>query len=770
MRLRLGDPVKRWMAVRPLALGAACFLLGLIAGRAAPSVMAWAIGAGCLAALLGIFRRKALIFALCVALGGTWISARLARPDAPERDDACLTGVVDSDADVTDYRVRVRLTGAALDGEPLPCKVMLYLYDVEDVPPVGATITATARTWQPADAGNPGGFDFGAWLWRQGVALCATSSAKKLVSIEPSTRFSLAALTQRTRAGVSSLIRETFDEDCADIVTALVIGDRSDLSEETWRRFRASGVAHLLALSGLHVGVLFAALEWLLTRLRLSRRTAFFTALPAMAAYALLVGAPASMLRACLMIAAAHVARLLGRPRDGASILCLAMLPLLIVNPLYIEDAGFVLSFSAVAGLLLFGRRIPLPEARWENRPTRVLKWFGQLARASFAAQIGTLPASACCFNQLPLWFLPFNVALGPLMIALYPLLLIVVIASAVCAPLGAVLAVPAQMLLRLFAAVTRWGAQMPLALVNAADWPAWLIALYAASAFLASPYARLSRRRAGKAAACAAMSMAVSLARLLPAITGHGDGGEITFLDVGEGDAAVVRTERKVYLIDTGDGDTAARYLLDHGLRPDGVFLSHGHRDHAGGLEALVGCFPPCPVYVSCAWDRDGLDESLLETWQSAVDAGWEPVVLSAGDELALSDKAVLRVWHPAPDGAAGVNENSMVCSVHIGDSAALFTGDLPATQELTALPDCTVLKVAHHGARTSTGPLLIEKTTPSIAVISVGHNSFGHPAPEVLERLAGAKVYRTDLGGAVTVTMTADGETRVETWKKAR
>ena len=322
MRLRGEDPVNRWIALRPLALGTACFLLGLIAGHAAPGVPVWGLAALGLAALLPVFRKKALIFALILPLGAMWISLRMIRPALPELEEALLTGRVDSDAVVSENRVRLLLADASLDGEALPCRVMLYLYDMEEIPPFGAEIAAQVRTWRPSGAGNPGGFDYGAWLWRQGAALCASAGASNVLSVEPPQGFSPAGWLHETRARLTALIGQAFDGDCAGVVTALITGDRSGLSEETWENYRASGVSHLLALSGLHVGALFLLVEWLLMRLRLSRRAAFFAALPFMAAYALLVGAPASVLRACLMLTAARTAASLpfcGRYRLGST-------------------------------------------------------------------------------------------------------------------------------------------------------------------------------------------------------------------------------------------------------------------------------------------------------------------------------------------------------------------------------------------------------------------------------------------------------------------
>ena len=289
------------------------------------------------------------------------------------------------------------------------------------------------------------------------------------------------------------------------------------------------------------------------------------------------------------------------------------------------------------------------------------------------------------------------------------------------------------------------------------------LILLYAAAALLAAaPVTRFYRLRRGLAAA--AMAGLAAVAWLLPALP-SGEDVTITFLDVGQGDAAVIVTDNLCYLADVGDGNAASRWLLDEGLTPQGVFLTHGHADHAGGLKAIVDAFPPSTLYVSCLWDEEAHDDSVDEGWQKALDAGWNVCYLAAGDEVKLSQSALARVWNPSGDAAADINENCMVLSVQTGRSAALITGDLPMSCERIPLPDCTVLKVAHHGAASSTGEIMLAQTTPSVAVISVGRNNYGHPSPDTLERLSGCAVYRTDERGAVTVVMKANGETEVRT-----
>ncbi|MBR3503448.1 MAG: DNA internalization-related competence protein ComEC/Rec2 [Clostridia bacterium] len=766
MSARRGDPAGRWMSARPLALLAACFLAGVVAGRAVPDATpVWGALALAAALTLALFRKRTLAFALAVMLGALHMSLFLVKPDVSRAEGVRLTGYVDAEPRKTDKALRLRLSRAEIDGEPLPCRVMLYLYDMEAIPACGDRVTATVDTWTPRGAGNPGGFDYAAWLWRQRVALCASAGADSVLSVDPPDSFSLPRWTQVLRGRVAAVIRGAFSEAGAGVALALVAGDRSEMSEELRDNYRASGVAHLLALSGLHVGVLMAALEWALRRLRLSRKASFLVTLPVMAVYALLVGLPASVLRACLMYAAARLARLEGRPRDGLSLIALSMLPMLLADPLCIEDAGFILSYSAAAGLALFARPWPERASMHRSLPARCGAKLLAALRVSLAAQAGALPAMICLYNQIPLWFLPFNLALGPLVALLFPLLLTAVALSALCPALAAPFVWVSERLVAFLSAATALGARLPLALVNASDWPAWLIALYAAAALCASPYVRFTRAGRRRAWARAAMPALVALGLLLPRLGGQ-SGLEITFVDVGQGDGAVIRAQGRTYLVDTGDGSAMAEYLLNRGLEPEGVFLSHGHSDHVGGLLALVDDFPPCPIYVSAAWDGEPPDEAVALAWEKATAAGWPVVRLRAGDELLLSPDVTMTVWHPGGPEAHGLNETSMVCSVSYGESTALFTGDLPMAQEFIPLPRCTVLKVAHHGSKYATGALLLDQARPDAAVISVGHNSFGHPAPEVLARLEGAAVYRTDERGAVTVVLGKDGSTRVTTW----
>lgn len=765
--------LSRWIERRPLSVFALCFAAGAAIAHAAPLALwiTWAIAAAVVAALMTAFRQKALAFSLALLLGALWIDLFLIKPDVTAEQDVLLAGCVDSAVSQGEKSWRVRLDHVTIDGEECPSKVMLYFYSEPPELEYGARLSMRVNTWLPGENADSSGFDYAAWLWRQRVALGASAKSRSEITIEPPSSFSLTGWSLESRARLNAVIERVFPADSAPFAAALITGDKSAMPEEEKENYRRAGVSHLLALSGLHVSALFLCLEFLLRKMRVNRRAAFSVSLGLMAVYTVVVGCPASIVRAAVMYAAARIGAFSGRPRDGLTTLSAALLILLIVNPLYIEDVGFLLSFTAVGGLAVLAPGwLNAPRKNDADRPMRVpsrlesaLANVAQNLIASMAAQLGTLPVVACQFNQLPVWFLLFNAVLIPAMTLIYPALLFVTLLGCVWTTGGAVLGGVLAWIVRLFNRITALGAILPMAQVNCPDWPAWLILLYAAAAALAAaPVTRFYRLRRGLA--MAAMAAMAAVAWLLPALP-SGEDVIITFLDVGQGDAAVVETDNLCYLIDVGDGNTAARWLLDQGLTPQGVFLTHGHADHAGGLKAIVDAFPPSTLYVSCLWDEEERDVSVDEGWQRALEEGWSVRYLAAGDEVKLSQSALAHIWNPNDDAAADINENCMVLSVQTGRSAALITGDLPMSCERIPLPDCTVLKVAHHGAASSTGQIMLAQTTPSVAVISVGRNNYGHPSPKTLERLSGCAVYRTDECGAVTVVMKADGETVVKT-----
>jgi beta-lactamase superfamily II metal-dependent hydrolase len=216
---------------------------------------------------------------------------------------------------------------------------------------------------------------------------------------------------------------------------------------------------------------------------------------------------------------------------------------------------------------------------------------------------------------------------------------------------------------------------------------------------------------------------------------------------------------------MDVGEDGTMADHLADSGVRPAGVFLSHPHADHAGGLKEILELCPPSVLYLPCLWHETDADDGVPELIEAAVNAGWTVQTLEAGDVLRLSDHVSARVIQPFSDMDEDANGASLCLLVSLGEGSVLFAGDLTKAAECAFFPDCDVLKIPHHGAKSSTSSLLLQMTTPSAAIISVGHNSYGHPSEETLARLnaAGAEVFRTDECGAISALLGPDGLVRI-------
>lgn len=760
----LRDPVRVWRMRRPLLLFSVCLTAGMTIGyQNAVGWYVWLAGL-IVCAAVGIVRRRGIfLFAGALLLGAMLVTIALIRPEVQEMKNVQLTGRVVSEAEVKDEQIRVKLDRTSANGEPLPTRIMLYLYGQNPEPAFeyGSEISVEANLSLPRDANNPLTFSYDEWMWREGAALVATAQNDELtVTAQPG--FSLIGFALKCRGYLQKVVNSLYGEEAAPLVSALLLGNRSMLPDELYSALKTAGLSHLLAISGLHISCLAMALDWLLRRMRCPGRIAFVLTSLFLAAYALMIGFPASVIRAALMYMLSAGARLTGRPSDGLTGLSLALAILLVINPLSIADVSLILSFSSVGGILALTRPMMPGRLRVPFRLQTPLKWVLAALAVSLAAQLGTLPAVACCFGSLSTYSLAANLPVLPLITAALPGALVSVAAGCISLPLGRLLAVPVGWALHALTRFAGWIASLPGAVIDTPVWPVLLTIAYASVCLLCSPVSGFAKR-ARRLLLCA-LPLLASSALLIPE-TYPTDGLEVLFLDVGQADGALVRAEDRYYLVDTGEGSHMAEYLQDTGIRPTAVFLSHPHADHAGGLADLMEICSPMTIYVPCLWDEVQADEGVPEVIHAAKEAGWRIEELEEGDSVRLSAHVTASVVQPWPGMTDDANGASMVLHVKMGGGSVLFTGDLPSEDEQAYFPDCDVLKVAHHGSGYSTSSMFLSMTSPSAAVISVGRNSYGHPAEELMDRLQarGIAVYRTDECGAVRALLGPDGLIRI-------
>lgn len=536
------------------------------------------------------------------------------------------------------------------------------------------------------------------------------------------------------------------------LLRAFATGQRDEIEDTTAELLRRTGTAHLLAISGLHIGLIAAmgwATGWLLSRPLVFLRTPWparlapaLTALTVACAYGSLVGWPVSARRAAVMVGLACTGRLLARTVDAWSLLGGAAVAVLGVDPDQAVQPGALMSFGAVAGILWWSpaitRLVPPDTPRWLARIAASLG-------ASLGATLGTLPVTAWIFQQLSPLTLLTNLLASPLIAGI----------SVPCALLASRLPEPAALLAL---AVADAAAQVGLTLLTLLDVHPLSPAVGLSGALALAALLPLRRHPA------AAVLLAVIALCVRPAPVGR---LIVTFLSIGQGDAALIEhPDGRRWLVDGGPPSTrTVRYLRRRGIRAlDAVFLSHPHPDHSGGLQAVMEGITVDAFWTPRPPERD--EPSYRRLWLAVFRAG--ATVHTPGDPGA-------DILHPLADwsprrSSRRVNEQSLVLSVTHGEHRFVFTGDIEEEAEATLAPrigKATVVKVAHHGSASSSSSALIAAVDPEWAVISCGQsNRFGHPRDEVLGRWHGAAIARTDRDG--TVEFASDGAAlTVRAWR---
>jgi competence protein ComEC len=594
---------------------------------------------------------------------------------------------------------------------------------------------------------NPGGFDYRAYLERRGVR--GQVYVREVLEFEPAA----ITLKERLRQGVVAGLGERE----AALLQAMTLGVRDDLGELR-EVFAASGLAHLLALSGLHVGVLMAALGLALSFMG---RWRYPLMILFVLFFVLLVGATPSVVRAGAMVSAVLITLWLGSGRiEPWPALGLAALLTLLWNPSWLFDLSFQLSYLAVAGILLFAGPVMkllfgedfIARGWWDPRVLVV-----GAAVVSASAQSLTLPLIAHTFGSVPLLSPFVNVFAIPLATLLVPLGFLAGVLGLVSLGLAAALNLATGFIAGLLIRLADLASVLPNLIWGEIEATGFLLYAVGATA-LALVTCRRLRPWRGFLVVLAATAGSTLLV--------DDNRAELVFLDVGQGDGALIRLPDGIDILVDGGGsmwsdfDVGARTVVPAlkalGVRRlELVVASHAHVDHMEGLISVLKLMPVQMLVIGA----ESPDREVYNDLMNAAERQGVPVLqVSRGESLSLG-RARLEFLNPPRRRYGDVDADSVAFVLHFDDRPrALFLGDMPATVEAElAFPDVDVLMVAHHGSRTSTSEALLIAARPKKAVISYGRNNYGHPSPLVLERLErhGVAVRETFLEGAVRVPL---------------
>ena len=416
------------------------------------------LGGAC--ALAGSRGRVGLMLIGVAGLGAALLLLAETRPALPAEEDVTLEGIV---AEAPTYQAdRGRAVLVVQDGAL--GKVRLYLTAEEEAVAavrVGDFVRANARLWLDAPE------DFALYLWRYGIVASAFAEE---AAFEPG-GFSAARALDSVRAGISGKIDALFPH-TADLVKALILGDRSELAEEQNDAYARAGVAHLLAVSGLHVSIIAGLFDQALRKLRVPRLVVLCVVFCALLAYSVLVGMGASIVRAVLMYAIAGVGRQLGRPRDGVQCLGVAAVIQLLIQPLWLFDAGFILSYTAIAGIQLVGE--PLFQRVKGRLRHKAVRSVVQNLLVSYGACLGTLPCVVAIYGWTSAYGLLLNLVAIPLSVYATYGCVAVLFVGAAWLMAGKLLSILPEFLLFLLNWLTEWTASLPGSVLFLRPWAAW--------------------------------------------------------------------------------------------------------------------------------------------------------------------------------------------------------------------------------------------------------------------------------------------------------
>jgi competence protein ComEC len=649
----------------------------------------------------------------------------------------------------------------------------------------GDTIEWSGRLAAPQGVRNPGGFDYQAWLGRKGIhAVVKTqpSDTLRVLGRGGGNPFLARVVYPLRRFGFSVIDSESRGQSRA-LLRSLVLGDQGLVSPDLREDFSRTGIVHILSVSGSHVAFLFLILSTLLGALRLSGAGRTAAVVAGLAVYAMVTDSNAPVVRAAVMASAFCVGRQIERETDAVQLLGVAGLVLLLLSPQDLFDPGFQLSFLSVASIVLLYPRLrdgrPFAAVLKNKSSPASVRTLIAASLVSVAAQIGTLPVTAAYYNWIPLVSIPANLVAAPLTGLIMALSIAVIALAGVCPAAAAAYASLDRLLAVVFIKTAETAAALPFACLTVPSPSASMVAAAYGIllALLCRPASAWRRRFVFAALMLANASVWPRALRPGPAVLKW-----IQF-DVGQGDAALIRTPSgKTLLIDGGGGrnpsDCGRRivmpYLNRNGVRKiDVAVLTHSHADHIAGLLSIL---PNCRIGLLVVPDSDD-SSSAFRTLMACAKSRGIPVKKVAGAD-SLSGFGSMRAFvvNPAPwiapesgNRGVGSNEHSLVTLICYGRVKWLFMGDAGTQSEAALMhfplvAGCDVVKIGHHGSKYASSSEFIRFTSPRTAVCSVGaNNRFGHPCPDVLSRFAGggASVIRTDLEGAAWLE--SDG---VKTW----
>lgn len=662
-------------------------------------------------------------------------------------------------------------------------------------------------------ATNFQGFDYSQYL--RILKIYGTIKLEKVKILKENTNNVLATISNNTFIKIKESVQKNLEEEKANLLLGIIIGYKDEISEEIQEDFKQSNISHILAVSGLHVSYIILAITKVLEKAQGKRRakisTIFF-----IIAYMFLTNFTPSVVRAGLMGIIAIVSKLTYNKNDTWTSISISLLIILIYNPYLITSAGVILSYGGTIGIILFQKSVSqicntvinkIYKYKTNNMIIKIINYIKETISVSFSAQIFIAPIMARLFNTISISFFISNFfvsfIIGPIIIVGFLFIISNFLFSQVL-----VFKFILEILLELLILISKLGKILPFSKIYIATPEIWKIVIYYVVILLGNIFYQIIRKRYKTTferrlinwknlikhltkkhhkkviATMICMVIVFFIVKIIPKDL------KIYFIDVGQGDSTLIVTpHNKTILIDGGGSEsydvgknTLLPYLLDRKItKIDYIIISHADMDHIGGILTILEELKVEKVIVGKQYESS---ENYEEVLKIVKEKKIFVKQVSKGDKLNI-EKDMQIVFLFPDEGLISensLNNNSLVFKLIYKQFSTLFTGDIEKIAEEKLIEmygesnvlKSTVLKVAHHGSKTSSIDSFLQKARPQIALIGVGKNNlYGHPNEAVIERLQAinCKIYRTDEMGEIKIKVNNNGKIRnklIKPWKQ--
>lgn len=650
-------------------------------------------------------------------------------------------------------------------------KILINIKMSQDIPSIkyGDSLYIEGEFKQPEEARNYKGYNYKQYLKTKKII--GTVELEKVKILKSSN----GSFIHNIQKYIRDTINGTLTDEEGNLLLAILLGDKDKLSEDIQESFKTSNLSHMLAVSGAHVSYIILGLTYVLQNSIIGKKNGKIVCIIFLLAFMAITNFTPSVTRACIMAILTLFSSIIYRKSDVYTNISVAALITLIFNPYSLLDLGFQLSYGGTIGIIIFIKRIQEKKSN-----SKVINYIKQMALVSVYANIIIIPIMMYHFNTVSLTFIISNIMASPILGIIVITGFLFIIASITVKPLTRLIAIFIKPILSILIKISQICSKLPFSsILVVTPYIFNVISYYAIILYC------IKSKKNNKCKIIICLLIVLILINFIIYI--FPQKLRIFFIDVGQGDSTLIITpDKKTVLIDGGGSDSfdvgekvLLPYLLDRRiLKIDYVLISHFDTDHCGGILTIMEKVKVKNIIIS---EQAEHSENYERFKKLMINKKIRLIEVKKGDKIKIGRYSEFKILFPPSRllSENPLNNNSIVAQFNYNNLKMLFTGDIEKLAEQQILKTekaeirADILKVAHHGSKTSSIPEFIKAVRPKIALIGVGkNNTFGHPNQQTIKNLENIKcrIYRTDLQGEIIIKIDQKGRMNVKSKLKIK